>query len=35
MRKRSEKVAVKLLKKLEKVDEKLSIMEEKRASELY
>jgi hypothetical protein len=35
MRKRSEKKVVKLQGKLEKVDEELNIMEEKRASELY
>ncbi|MCK4443729.1 MAG: hypothetical protein KAW09_04240, partial [Thermoplasmata archaeon] len=35
MKKRSEKNVVKLQKELERIDEELSIMEEKRASELY
>jgi hypothetical protein len=35
MRKRSEKKVVKLQEKLEKLDDELSVMEEKRASELY
>jgi hypothetical protein len=35
MRMRSEKKVVKLQEKLEKVDDELSVMEEKRASELY
>lgn len=35
MRKRSEKKIVEIQKELEKIDKELSIMEEKRASELY